>query len=304
MNRNRSSNWQTWCRRGAYTTIAFCATFLSAVSHADPAGGQVVRGDAAITNDAGLTTIDQTSNRAVILWDDFSIATDEVVRFNQPSVDAATLNRVTGSAASIIEGLLTANGNILIINPAGILFSESARVDVGGLVATTADIADDNFMRGDLDFSIVAPNGSTVTNRGIISVAGGGLAALVAPGVENTGVIQARLGRVALGSGNQFTLDLYGDGLIRLPVAEADLATMVTADGKTLATAIGNTGTIEADGGRVYLLASTASHVLDQAIKCLWHYSRPYRRWFGRQYCPCGRVWSGGRRRCSRCFWW
>ncbi|MEM8983715.1 MAG: filamentous hemagglutinin N-terminal domain-containing protein, partial [Pseudomonadota bacterium] len=239
---------------------------MSAQSYADPTGGQVVRGDATISSETGLTTIDQSSNRAVILWDDFSIATDEVVRFNQPSADAAALNRVTGSAASIIEGLLSANGNILIINPAGILFSDSAQVDVGGLVATTADIADDNFMRGDLDFSIAAPDGSTVVNRGLISVADGGLAALVAPGVENTGVIQARLGKVALASGNQFTLDLYGDGLIRLPVSESDLATMVTADGETLATLINNTGSIEADGGRVYLLAATASSVLDQAV--------------------------------------
>ena len=101
------------------------------------------------------------------------------------------------------------------MNPAGIVFGRTARVDVGGLVATTANITDANFMAGRYHFQQSSKYlDSSVVNYGNIRVRDGGMAALVAPGVENHGVIQANLGAVALGSGTKFTLDFYGDNLI------------------------------------------------------------------------------------------
>ena len=96
-------------------------------------GGQVVQGDASISKPDGSTTIiDQVTDRAVIEWDGFGVEAGHLVRFNQPGVDSALLNRIVGPDASLILGRLEANGNILILNPNGILFGQGSQVHVPG----------------------------------------------------------------------------------------------------------------------------------------------------------------------------
>ncbi len=86
--------------------------------------------------------IDQTTNKGVIDWAGFSIADGNQVNFNQPSANAISVNRVTGSDPSAILGQLSANGQIVLSNPNGILFGPNANVDVAGLIATTGWIDD------------------------------------------------------------------------------------------------------------------------------------------------------------------
>ena len=90
--------------------------------------------------------------------------------------------------------------------------------------------------------------------------------ALVAPGVENAGVIRAQLGRIALASGHAFTLDLYGDQLLRLVVDDAAMDRLTDVEGRTLRSLVANSGRLEADGGSVLLAAGAAKGVLDAAI--------------------------------------
>ena len=71
----------------------------------------------------------------------FGIGEGESVRFVQPSASSITLNRVTGGDRSGIFGNLNANGQVWLINPNGILFGQNARINVGGLLGTTRDIA-------------------------------------------------------------------------------------------------------------------------------------------------------------------
>jgi len=59
---------------------------------------------------------------------------------------------------------------------------------------------------------------ASIVNLGTITAQNGGFAALVAPGVRNTGTITANLGTVGLAAGNSFSLDFYGDRLITLGV--------------------------------------------------------------------------------------
>ncbi|MBX6320221.1 MAG: hypothetical protein IRY94_00180 [Rhodospirillaceae bacterium] len=113
---------------------------------------------------------------------------------------------------------LTANGRIIITNPQGIVFGATARVDVASIIASAMGISDTNFLSGRMIFDQPSAPGAMVSNAGQITVKSGGLAALVAPGVENAGTITARLGTVALAAGNAVTLDLYGDGLVQLAV--------------------------------------------------------------------------------------
>ena len=110
--------------------------------------------------------------------------------------------------------MLSANGNIAIVNPNGVYFSSGARVDVAGLVASTANIRNEDFMAGRLDFNTPGNHSARIVNDGYITAHEAGLVGLVAPYVENNGTIEARLGRVHLASGDRFTIDFHGDGLI------------------------------------------------------------------------------------------
>src|SRR5690606_15153777 len=112
-------------------------------------------------------------------------------------------------------------------NPAGILFKNGAKIDTHSFVGAVADITNTNFMSGKLVFdefdaqrsataTIKLEADASILARG--SAASAGLAALVAPGVENAGVIEARLGQVIIGGAQRFTLDLTGDGLYSFAV--------------------------------------------------------------------------------------
>ncbi|MBL8345139.1 MAG: filamentous hemagglutinin N-terminal domain-containing protein [Rubrivivax sp.] len=234
---------------------------------AAPEGGTVRAGSATIQHNGAQTRIDQSSQRAVIDWRAFGVGAAEQVLFVQPSAQSATLNRVTGEQLSVILGRIDANGQVFLVNPNGVVFGRGAQVNVGGLVASTANVGNADFMSGRLEFREPGRAGAGILNQGQITAAEGGLVALVAPHVRNDGVIQARLGRVTLGAGDTFTLDLYGDGLISLAVDPTRTGPMTDAEGRPVASLISQPGRIEADGGRVVLVsAATARTALDQVI--------------------------------------
>jgi hypothetical protein len=115
-------------------------------------------------------------------------------------------------------------------------------------------------------FDLAGRADASVVNEGTITVAERGLAALVAPGVRNAGLIEARLGEVRLAAGNRMTVDFYGDGLFSFAITEQAGASAKGPDGRSLGAAVDNSGTIRAAGGRVILTAAVAQNVLDTAI--------------------------------------
>ena len=243
--------------------IAMGALLAGSMAHANPTGGQVVAGSATIASGApGTLNIFQQSSRAIVNWSGFSIAANETVNFVQPSASSVILNRVLGNDPSAIFGRLNANGTVMLVNPNGIVFGAGSRVDVGGLVASTANISDNDFMAGRYAFSQASPNRhAAIENHGQITVKDVGLAAMVAPRVRNAGVIEARLGRVALGSANTFTLDFQGDGLLSFG-AGAAISEAPGGDGALVI----NSGEIRAEGGNVLLTARALKGVVDQVI--------------------------------------
>jgi filamentous hemagglutinin family protein len=257
----------------ARMVIKFCVftillfIFLNKVL-ALPQNGNVVEGSAKITDAAKKTTVKQTTNKAIINWDSFDVGADELVKFAQPGIDSITLNRVIGPNSSQILGQITAPGQVWLINKAGIFFGPNARIDVAGLVATTADIANSDFMAGNYRFTQTPDfEAAKITNQGQITVGNSvkehGLAVLVAPSVENAGIIQANLGKVVLGavkSGESFTLDLYGDNLINFAFNPN------IVDSKTYPRFVENTGKIIANGGKVLLTAGAASDIVNTVI--------------------------------------
>ncbi|MBP7335489.1 filamentous hemagglutinin N-terminal domain-containing protein [Niveispirillum sp.] len=258
-------------RAGLVATMGGFAYALSSLftqaAWANPTGGTVVAGQASIVAATPQTlNIVQGSDKAIINWQGFSIAAGETVNFLQPTSQSVTLNRVIGSDPSAIFGSITANGTVMLVNPNGVFFGKESRVDVGGLVATTANIADTDFLAGNYAFNQASANlNAGIVNEGLISIKDSGLAALVAPSVRNSGIIQARLGKVALGGAQRFTLDFQGDGLLSFNAGSTVTDLAPGADGVAKALVV-NSGQIAAEGGTVVLSARAVKGVIDNVI--------------------------------------
>lgn len=255
-NREKSSGTRSDKRsvRFAITALSACLMLtFGASAYALPTGGVVAAGSASITSGATSTTITQSTANLIINWQSFGIATGQSVQFIQPGSSSVALNRVLGADPSSIMGSLSSNGKVFLLNPNGILFGSGASVNVGGLVASTLSLSDANFMAGRYAFTD-AGSGSVV-NQGTINAADGGYVALLGKSVSNQGVISARLGTVALAAGTAITLDLTGDGLLNVSVAQGAVNALID-----------NGGLIRADGGRVLLTAQAAGNLLQTVV--------------------------------------
>jgi filamentous hemagglutinin family protein len=216
-----------------------------------PTGGNVTAGSGSISQTETDMTINQSSQNMIIDWQGFSIGDNNSVTFDQPSKDAAALNRVIGSEISHIQGVLKANGRVFLINPNGVLFHNTSNVNVGDLVVSTLNMSNEDFMSGNYDF-----NGNTpgqIVNRGDIDAAEGGYVVFIAARIENTGNITADRGGVLLGAGSRVVLDLGGP--VKLKVEEAALDALIEQG-----------GAIRADGGLVYISAKAAGDLTSTVI--------------------------------------
>ncbi|TWT08716.1 filamentous hemagglutinin N-terminal domain-containing protein [Reyranella sp. CPCC 100927] len=232
-------------------------------------GGTVVGGSATIANTTrGHVTVTQSTDRGIIDWRSFSIGAGERVDFVQPRTSSVTLNRVTGPDPSVIAGSLSANGQLILVNGAGVVFANGAQVNAAGLVAATSNIVDpQRFMQGGtvtFDRPSSDPNAGVV-NAGTITVRDGGLVGLVGNTASNSGTINARLGHVTIGGAETFTVDLAGDGLINFQLGKPVSRQPVDPQGNKRPL-VSNTGTINADGGVVTLSARAARGVVDNVV--------------------------------------
>lgn len=248
------------------------AAWADPALNALPTGGQVVSGQSVITQNGNQLNILQSTQKTIINWNTYNIGANAQVAYVQPNANAISLNRVTSGNPSEIFGKLNSNGQVWLINPNGVLFGKSAQVNVGGIVATTLNIADEDFLNGKYQFT---GNAGSVINMGSIVANSGGYVAMLAPEVRNEGVISALQGTVAMSAGNAITLDFNGNGLINVQVDSASVNTLVenkhliqvgngqvlmstkAADG-LITSVINNSGKIEAnsmvsDGGVIRL---------------------------------------------------
>lgn len=223
-----------------------------ATAYALPEGGQVAAGQAAITTAGSTMTIAQQTAQAIINWQNFGIGSGEAVHINQPNSQAMLLNRVVGSNPSEIFGQLTANGQVILVNPNGVFFRPGSSVDVGGLTASTLNIANEDFLKGQLRFAGDSQN--PVINAGSIT-AQNGYVNLLAKEVVNEGIIAAQTGSVNLAAGSGMSLDYNGDG--KMTVAVTDGAYQ---------SAVANKKLIQADGGLVVMTASGKDALMDSAV--------------------------------------
>nr|WP_315595444.1 filamentous hemagglutinin N-terminal domain-containing protein [uncultured Cupriavidus sp.] len=247
--------------RGVISTLTAIALALLAFDAMDaraqalPTGGQVVAGQATIAQpNASTMHVDQSSQRAVIDWNTFSIGQDQTVQFNQPNGQAQMLNRVTGADASNIQGSLLANGQVLIQNANGVLFGKGAVVNVGSLLATNKLIDAKAFMHGDpLRLT------STGTQAGVINegdIQAQGFVTLMGDQVRNDGRIRtSQGGQVVLAAGDSATVSLPNGLGISLVLDQATANALVE-----------NTGHIVAHDGTVLVTARGKDTLLNTVI--------------------------------------
>ncbi|MBP7334483.1 MBG domain-containing protein [Niveispirillum sp.] len=248
--RQQGNGHRRWGRGFRALTLASVFTLPAAAQTPGPTpqGGTVTVGTAGISSQGSQTLINQTSDRALIDWRRFDIGKDASVAVTQPGAGSILVNRVTGSGAGTrIDGSLTANGQVVVIDKAGVVIGRGARVDAGAFLATTADIDNADFAAGRLTFGKAGQAGAAIINEGTIRVADGGYAVLAAPDVRNSGVVEARLGRVVLAGTERFTLDLAGDGLLRFELP-ADLAGRVVNEGSVTGAQVLMTARAARDG--------------------------------------------------------
>ncbi len=233
---------------------------------ANPVLGNVAAGSVTVQQTTNTTNVNQASKQAIINWQSFNIGNQQLTHFQQPAGGIA-LNRINGTQGpSSIFGTLTATGQIILLNPAGIFFGPSAYVNVGGLIASTANITDQNFLNNNYQFDAVPGYSGAIINKGQLIAAQHGLIALVAPGVVNNGMIKANLGHVILASGDAFTVNFAGNDLINFTITTPTSHAGVAPNGKVLRNGVSNTGAIYADGGEILVTASAAQGVLDHII--------------------------------------
>ncbi|MFY7959164.1 MAG: beta strand repeat-containing protein, partial [Elsteraceae bacterium] len=228
-------------------------------------------GSVSVTRQGAVTVVTQSTDKGAIDWRSFSVGPQETVRFDQPGRSSITLNRVTGSEISRIDGSILSNGQVWLSNPNGVLIGPSGQVNVGSLLATTGRIDAAEFMRSGRAQIDQIGKDAAIVNGGTINVAAGGYAALAAASIRNEGVVAARAGTVAMGAGKAVTVDFVGDKLLQFQVSQPLDQAPSGVDSAGSDAAIVSSGTIAAQGGTVLLSARAAKGVMDNVVNLKGH---------------------------------
>ncbi|HET6606253.1 MAG TPA: filamentous hemagglutinin N-terminal domain-containing protein, partial [Rhodopila sp.] len=249
-----------------------CAVLPAGYVHAQPAPNAHPQnpvtqlGSGSYSYNGTTTTINQKSQNLATGWSSFNVGSAQSVQINQPNTRAISVNRVAAGDPSQIAGHINANGVFVLVNPAGVVFSQGAQVNAASVIVSTADVANKNLAAGKLIFDQPGKPGAMVVNKGNITVKQTGLAALVAPGVANSGTISAPFGRVALAGGEASVVDLYGDGLMSIDVTKQVTSVPNGPDGKPVPALVTNSGVIKATGGRIELSARAVDGIVTNLV--------------------------------------
>jgi len=259
--------------RPTAAALAVATCFSGSLALANPTAPTVVNGSANFATAGNILNITNSHN-AIINWGSFSISVNELTKFIQPSALSAVLNRVTGQDPSAILGALQSNGRVFLVNPNGIVFGAGAQIDVAGLVASTLNLSNDDFLNNRMRFTDGAGAGSVVNQGNIAS----GSVYLVGNAVTNDGLITSPNGEVILAAGNSVELVNPGTPNLRVEVVATDhtarnLGT-ITADAGRIgiyAGLISNSGTLNAssavaEGGRIMLKATQSTTLAATSI--------------------------------------
>ena len=236
-------------KKAFYLIVTLFLTALNGTVLAAPEGGNIVDGSGSIDKQGNKTTVTQNSQNLVVDWDSFNVGKTEHVHFEQQNTTDSALNRIYDSRPSEIWGQLTGKGNIWLLNPNGVIFSKTAKVSTGGLVAAGLWMDSQDFMSGRYVLNNSRGTGD-VSNAGVMEAKNIGLAGA---NINNSGTIRAKAGKVSLASGERITVDFAGDGLMQF-----------VTDSVPEGTSIDHSGSIEA--GEVSISIGTANDIYGGVI--------------------------------------
>ena len=241
--------------RTLLSATALTALLASPVSAGDWSDHTATVGSISIDTSTPLTTnITQNTDFARVRGN-ASIDAGWTVNVLQPGATSKYVvydNRVDPTT---ILGTLNANGEIYIFDRNGVVFGKGSRVDVGSLIVSTGNVTNADLQDNDGVMTFRNISDAGIELSGSITVADAGLAAFVSPFVTNNGVINAKMGKVAMAAGERVTLDLYGDNLIEIALNDRVSDALLE-----------NKGTINAEGGTVAVRAEVAKSVVDTVI--------------------------------------
>lgn len=211
-----------------------------------PSLNNIASGSATLTTTTGNLTVDQSSSKLIANWNSFNVGSAAKVTFNQPDASSIALNRISSAAPSEIFGRVTANGKLILVNPAGLTIGSTGQISAASVIASTLNISDADFNADSLIFDRGTATGE-INNQGTI-LATAGSTALLSPTIRNTGTTRAISGNVTLANGN------------RLTVADT---TVTLNQSSGIPGLIQSSGTIRADrlattNGKVYLVGDRA----------------------------------------------
>ncbi|MCK9365001.1 MAG: filamentous hemagglutinin N-terminal domain-containing protein, partial [Syntrophales bacterium] len=251
----RGSRFFTLRRQIAVIAVIACV-FAAGQAQANGNDPTVVAGQASFSAQGSSLNI-TNSPGAIINWLGFSIGASETTRFIQQSAASSVLNRVTGPDPSVILGTLTSNGRVFLINPSGILVGQGARIDVAGLVASTLNLSNQDFLAGRLNF-VSNPLAGKVENQGRITTPSGGSVYLVGSDVTNSGIITSPQGDVILAAGQSVKIFDSSTPGVRVEITASDNAAV-------------NLGKILAQSGEVGIYGATLRNMgivnADQVVR-------------------------------------
>ena len=242
----------------------------------------------AVAGGETTVTINQTAAQALLSWNSFNVGKNTTVNFNQQGNTTWTaLNKVTASQSpSEILGSIKATGHVYIINPNGIIFGGSSQVNVGSLVASTADLSTTQYFTNGI-FSPSAGSGATqsytpsfnkvgtgasvlvqqgakiTTNVPADVTTGGGIVLLLGTQVQNAGSIVTADGQTELAAGDNFIIRQgYGTNTNSTSTTRGnEVAVQLQQQGSSLQPGgsglVQNTGFISAPTGDITLAGET-----------------------------------------------
>ncbi|HYC45342.1 MAG TPA: filamentous hemagglutinin N-terminal domain-containing protein [Burkholderiales bacterium] len=243
----------TWLLRPMAVAVSSC--FSLAPAWANPTGPQVVSGNVQFQGLGTQNLRVTNSPNAIINWQGFSIPAGSITQFSQQSAASAVLNRVVGAEISQIHGQLLSNGRVFLINPAGIVIGATGVINTAGFVGSTLNMLDGDFLAGKLKFQGDGSSGS-ILNQGWIKAGTGGNIVLVAPSIENSGVVETEGGQLVLAAGRKLTI-----GSLDLEGVQFEIQAPTDS--------VLNIGRLLADGGAVGVFAGTLKHSGDVRANAL-----------------------------------
>jgi filamentous hemagglutinin family protein len=228
------------------------------VASALPTGASVNSGNVAISTQGAAMTIQQSSGKASVNWNSFNIGSAAAVNITQPSANSVLLNRVVGNDPSQIFGKLSANGQVVLINPNGVVFGQGGSVTASAFTASTFGLSDNDFAKGKYNYT---RNGSTAgvtvqNGNSLNATAPGGYVALIGASVNNEGTIATKQGSVVMAAGEAAALPSALTDNVSVPLSGKVRLELAPS---TLNASVANSGVITSEGGQVLMQTAAIS---------------------------------------------